>query len=86
MSQGVYNLERVSVNTKTPYPYLSDPPGLTLDFAHLYHLLLRKSWLILLCIVLSLLAAVAYLMHTPRILADSKETGSETGRKGLGEC
>jgi capsular exopolysaccharide synthesis family protein len=33
----------------------------------LYHLLLRKSWLIILCIVLSLLAAIAYVIWAPKI-------------------
>jgi capsular exopolysaccharide synthesis family protein len=52
---------------KTRSLSLSEPPGLTLDFAYLYHLLLRKSWLIILCIVLSLLAAIAYVIWTPKI-------------------
>src|SRR5258708_12989115 len=55
------------MNMKTGSLSLNEPLGLTLDFAHLYHLLLRKSWLIILCIVLTLLAAIAYLTWTPKI-------------------
>jgi succinoglycan biosynthesis transport protein ExoP len=67
MPQAIHNLKPVPVDTQAPSPSLSDPPKLTLDFPHLYHLLLRKSWLIILCIVLSLLAAIAYLMYAPKI-------------------
>ena len=67
MPQTMHNLTPVLVDTKAPSLPLSDPPRLTLDFAHVYHLLLRKSWLIILCTVLSLLAAIAYLMQAPKI-------------------
>ena len=67
MHKAIHNLKPVRVNTETIPPSLSDPPGLTLDFAHVWHLLLRKSWLIILCIVLSLLAAIAYLVLAPKI-------------------
>jgi polysaccharide biosynthesis transport protein len=67
MPKTIHDLKPVRVNTETISPSLSDPPGLTLDFAHLWHLLLRKSWLIILCIVLSLLAAIAYVVLAPKI-------------------
>jgi polysaccharide biosynthesis transport protein len=60
-----FNFFRVNMKTRTLS--LSEPPGLTLDFAHLCHVLLRKSWLIILCIVLTLLAAIAYLIRAPKI-------------------
>jgi capsular exopolysaccharide synthesis family protein len=63
----MHNLKPVPVDTKAPSRSLNDPPRLTLDFAHVCHLLLRKSWLIILCVVLSLLAAIAYLMQAPKI-------------------
>jgi polysaccharide biosynthesis transport protein len=55
------------MNTKTLSASLTDSPGLTRDFAHFYHLLLRKSRLIILCVVLSLVAAIVYLVRSPRI-------------------
>ena len=39
----------------------------TLDFAHFYHLLLSKAWMIILPVILSLGAAVAYLILAPKI-------------------
>ena len=42
-------------------------PRPTFDFAHLYHLLLSKAWVIILFVVLSLFAAIAYLMWAPKI-------------------
>ena len=44
-----------------------DSPSLTIDFADLYHLLLSKCWLIILVTVLSLVAAIAYLIWAPKI-------------------
>jgi succinoglycan biosynthesis transport protein ExoP len=55
------------VNTKAASTNLSDPPALTLDFSHLFHLLLAKAWVIILFLVLSLCAAIAYLSWTPKI-------------------
>ena len=46
---------------------MTDSPSLTFDFAHFYHLLLSKAWVIVLVIILSLTAAVAYLMWVPKI-------------------
>jgi uncharacterized protein involved in exopolysaccharide biosynthesis len=63
----MYNLKPVPLETKAPSRSLSHPPGLTLDRAHLYHLLLRKSWLIILCTVFSLVGAIAYLILAPKI-------------------
>jgi polysaccharide biosynthesis transport protein len=48
---------------------VSDPPGLTFDFAYLCHLLLSKAWVIILFIVLSLAAAIAYLWWAQKIYA-----------------
>jgi polysaccharide biosynthesis transport protein len=44
-----------------------DSPALKLDFMHFYHLLLSKAWLIILCVVLGLCAALAYLVWAPKI-------------------
>ena len=44
-----------------------DSPTLTFDFAHFYHLLLSKAWVIILFVILSLFAAIAYLMWAPKI-------------------
>ena len=46
---------------------MTDSPSLTFDFAHFYHLLLSKAWVIVLVIILSLTAAVAYLISAPKI-------------------
>jgi polysaccharide biosynthesis transport protein len=46
---------------------MGDSPALKFDFGYLYHLLLSKAWLIILLIVLSLSAAIVYLVLTPRI-------------------
>jgi polysaccharide biosynthesis transport protein len=55
------------VNTKAASTHLSDPPALTLDFSHFFHLLLAKAWVIIVFLVLSLCAAIAYLIWTPKI-------------------
>jgi succinoglycan biosynthesis transport protein ExoP len=55
------------VNTKAASTHSSDPPALTLDFNHLFHLLLSKAWVIILILVLTLCAAVAYLILAPKI-------------------
>jgi succinoglycan biosynthesis transport protein ExoP len=44
-----------------------ESPTLTLDFAHFYHLLLRKAWVIILIVILVLVAAFAYLIWAPKI-------------------
>jgi capsular exopolysaccharide synthesis family protein len=46
---------------------MTDSPSSTFDFAHFYHLLLSKAWVIVLVIILSLTAAVAYLIWVPKI-------------------
>jgi polysaccharide biosynthesis transport protein len=46
---------------------MTDSPSLTFDFAHFYHLLLSKAWVIVLVIILSLTASVAYLIWAPKI-------------------
>jgi polysaccharide biosynthesis transport protein len=46
---------------------VGDSPVIRVDFAYLYHLLLSKAWLIILLIVLSLSAAIIYLIRTPKI-------------------
>ncbi len=46
---------------------MTDSPSSTFDFAHFYHLLLSKAWVIVLVIILSLTAAVAYLIWAPKI-------------------
>jgi capsular exopolysaccharide synthesis family protein len=46
---------------------LNDAAASSVDFAHLYYLLLRRAWLIILFVFLSLSAAIAYLLRAPRI-------------------
>ncbi len=55
------------MNTKIQSAQLNDAQGLNLDFSHLWHLLLGKSWVIILFFVLSLGVAIAYLLRTPKI-------------------
>jgi polysaccharide biosynthesis transport protein len=44
-----------------------DGPTLIFDFGHFYHLLLSKAWVIILVIILSLMAAIGYLLWAPKI-------------------
>src|SRR5258706_5158272 len=46
---------------------VGDSPVIRLDFGYLYDLLLSKAWLIILLVVLSLSAAIIYLIRTPKI-------------------
>jgi succinoglycan biosynthesis transport protein ExoP len=55
------------VNTNTPPTPLSHASRLTFDFAHLYHLLLSKAWVIILFVILSLCAAIGYIWWAPKI-------------------
>ena len=55
------------MNTKAVSTQMIDSPTLTFDFAHFYHLLLSKAWVIILFVILSLSAAVAYLFWAPKI-------------------
>jgi polysaccharide biosynthesis transport protein len=55
------------MNTKTQIVPLNDASAVRVDFAQLYHLLLTKSWLIILFVVLSLSAAIIYLIQAPKI-------------------
>jgi polysaccharide biosynthesis transport protein len=60
-------MEPIRVNTKALSTQVNDSSSATFDLAHFYHLLLSKGWVIILCIVLSLLAAVAYLIWAPKV-------------------
>ncbi|MBV9274350.1 MAG: polysaccharide biosynthesis tyrosine autokinase [Verrucomicrobia bacterium] len=53
------------MNTKTSSPIFNDSSALRIDIAQLCRELLSKSWLIILFVLLSLLAAVIYLVKTP---------------------
>jgi len=44
-----------------------DSPSPTFDFAHFFHLLLSKAWVIILTVIVILCAAVAYLTWAPKI-------------------
>lgn len=57
----------VRLHTATVSPPLRDAPALTFDYTHLLHLLLSKCWIIILFVILSLAAAAAYLIRTPKI-------------------
>jgi capsular exopolysaccharide synthesis family protein len=46
---------------------LNDAAASAVDFAHFYYLFLRKAWVIILFVFLSLSAAIAYLLRAPRI-------------------
>jgi succinoglycan biosynthesis transport protein ExoP len=63
----VVELSIIRVNTKTASAQLSEPASLTFDFAHFYHLLLHKAWVIILFVILGLSAAIAYLTWAPKI-------------------
>ena len=55
------------MNTKAASTPMIDSSALTFDFAHFYHLLLSKAWVIILFVILSLCAAIAYLIWAPKI-------------------
>jgi succinoglycan biosynthesis transport protein ExoP len=59
-----------------------DSPGLTFDFAHCYHLLLSKAWVIILTLIFFLIAAIAYLIWAPKIYESRAvlEVAQETPR------
>jgi polysaccharide biosynthesis transport protein len=44
-----------------------DSPAIHFDLEHLCHLLLSKAWIVILFVILSLLAAIGYLMWAPKI-------------------
>jgi capsular exopolysaccharide synthesis family protein len=70
------------VNTKATSTALNDASGLTFDFAHLFHLLLAKSWVIILILFLSLSGAIVYLKLAPKIYESVAviEVGQETAK------
>jgi polysaccharide biosynthesis transport protein len=51
-----------------------------LDLAHLYHLLLSKAWVIIMFVILSLAAAIGYILWAPKIYESEAviEIGQET--------
>ena len=61
---------------------MNDSATLTFDFAHFHHLLLSKAWVIILFVIFSLAAAIAYLIRTPKIYESRAviEVGQETPR------
>src|ERR1700716_3731911 len=69
----------MSVNTKTPSTPLSDASRLTFDFSHLYHLLLSKAWVIILLVIFSLGAAIAYIWWAPKIYSSRAVIAVEQG-------
>ena len=60
-------LEPIRVNTKPVSTHLIDASTLTFDFAHLFHLLLSKAWVIILVLILMLCAAIGYPTWAPKI-------------------
>jgi polysaccharide biosynthesis transport protein len=60
-------LEPIRVNTKALSTQVNDPSTATFDIAHFYHLGLSKAWVIILCVILALLAAIGYLEWAPKI-------------------
>jgi polysaccharide biosynthesis transport protein len=67
------------VNTKTTSTPSSEASGLTFDFAHLYHLLLSKAWVIILFVILSLGAAIGYICWAKKIYASRAVIAVEQG-------
>jgi len=67
------------VNTKTTSTPSSEASGLTFDFAHLYHLLLSKAWVIILLVILSLGAAIGYICWAKKIYASRAVIAVEQG-------
>ena len=55
------------MNTKAISTPQNHSHSLTFDFAHFQHLLLSKAWVILLTVVVTLCAAIAYLIWAPKI-------------------
>jgi capsular exopolysaccharide synthesis family protein len=68
------------VNTKAESTFASDVAASHVDFAHLYHLLLSKVWVIILFGILSLGAAIGYILWAPKIYESTAviEVGQET--------
>jgi polysaccharide biosynthesis transport protein len=60
-------MEPIRVNTKALSTQVNESSPPTFDLAHFYHLLLSKAWVIFLCVILALLAAIAYLVWAPKI-------------------
>src|SRR6516162_7825147 len=83
MSKAVHYLEPVSVNTRLPFTRSNDSPALPFDFHHLFRLLLRKWWVIALLTVLSIGAAVLYLMRAPKVYQSTAvvEVQSKSGHQ-----
>ena len=67
------------MNTKTSSTPVSDASGPTFDFGHFYHLLLSKAWVIILFVILSLGAAIAYIWWAPKIYASRAVIAVEQG-------
>src|ERR1700692_952170 len=44
-----------------------DSPAIHFDLEHLCHLMLSKAWIVILFVILSLMAAIGYLMWAPKI-------------------
>ena len=55
------------MNTKADSTKMTDSATPTFDFAHFYHLLLARAWVVILFMILSLGAAVAYLIVAPKV-------------------
>jgi capsular exopolysaccharide synthesis family protein len=67
------------VNTKTQSTSSSDSAGLTFDLVHLYRLLLSKWWVIILFVILSLGAAIGYILWAKKIYASRAVIAVEQG-------
>jgi succinoglycan biosynthesis transport protein ExoP len=57
------------VNTKTVSIPSGDASASAFDFAYFYHLVLTKAWVIILFIIISGCAAIAYILQAPKIYA-----------------
>ena len=85
MSQAVHYLKPVSVNNEMPFTRLNESSAVAFDFHHLFHLLLRKWWVIALLTVLSVGAAVLYLLKAPKVYESTAviEFENESGQAKL---
>ena len=68
------------MNTKAESKSSSDVAASHLDLVHLYHLLMSKVWVIILFVILSLGAAIGYILWAPKIYESTAviEVGQET--------
>ena len=70
------------MNTKAIHTSMPASPAVTFDFAHIIQLLLSRAWVVILVVILTLLAAIGYLIWAPKIYESRAviEVAQETPR------